>query len=1542
LGSVESRRTFKLRKTRNFRGVHWKQNANPRQHGNLSNESDKIELIKINNINAYQNLPFVIFPKYKLKFLIDTGSTKSFINPKIAWKLLPKAIYNEKFIIRTPHSQSQHNFAANITLPKILNTNNLSHKFYLFNFNNNFDGLLGIDLIKTLNAKLNFEDNKFITNTAEIPIYFNEQNKIAHVEKPRDQISTQKNFATSEKSRSVYQENETMAQLNKLSMTDLKQLGRSNKDSKDEDCNNKDKAAQSYHMKRNMTCKNKDDFLDYKNFIVSKNNQVKNCSIVEVNQDLFKLSNVCLAHCVSKDLEMKKGIASEFRKRFNNIFALRKQNQDIGGVAIIKDKERYIYYLITKGKYYHKPKLQDVCSALVNLRQHLTRNNINKIAIPRIGSGLDRLDWEKQVKPLIEYVFRRDNIEIIVCNYKKHFKGNIRYASENSKTLKCHNIIKIEPRMERLIKIKVNSKNNRNEAILPYQRINNCEIPECLVEIKNGYAYTSIRNLSENEEYIDLNNSFEVEDIDLNQFNMNHIEGGPLENMSVTQKDILLRENLKNIRMEHMNKEEREQIKNLCFKFRDIFHCEEIPLTFTNQIKHEIRVNDENPVFIKPYRLPHFQKQEIDKQILSMKQQGIIRDSVSPWNSPVHLVSKKMDASGKQKWRMVIDFRKVNEKTVTDKYPIPAISDILDKLGRSQYFTTLDLASGYHQVEMHPNDIGKTAFSTERGHYEFCRMPFGLKNAPATFQRVMDNILRGIQNEMCAVYLDDIIIYSTSLQEHIQRLTEVFKRLRKTNLKVQLDKSEFLRREVNYLGHTITPEGVKPDKNKIKAILEFPIPKTQREIKSYLGLLGYYRKFIKDFAELTKPMTKCLKKNARIDLNEEYVESFEKSKDLLVNFPILQYPDFNKEFILTTDASNFALGAVLSQGIIGQDRPIAFASRTLNETETKYSTIEKELLAIVWAVKYFRPYLYGTKFTIVTDHKPLIWLFSLKDPSSKLTRWRLKLEEYNFELIHKKGKLNANADALSRIQLNAVFSDENNKTNNESGEMICDELIKNSEIYQTPGPSKSKRIKIIEDMLIKPSDELEEENIEESSSINENESTKDSNIEEKEDIINNKSKQIYFKSVYNNAAKPKIINVGHMKKYYIEILKEENENQIKKILKEYCEPKRVYYCYFDTEEMYNDVNEVYKNLFNERNKPIMIKCKTKLIDIEEKDEQLQTIINNHEGKTNHRGITETYERISKRYYWPNMKTDIERYIKNCQLCLKNKYERHPVKVPLVLTETPSKPMEKLHVDIFTIENHKFLTVIDAFTKLGQAMLIRTRNATEIAEKLINYFQFYGVPDTITFDNGTEFQNTLVQNLCSIHKIKIHFTTPKHPQSNGLIERFHSTILEHYRLLKAQFNEKPSQLMTYAVIAYNNSIHTSTGFTPVELLLGHSNIRNPYDLFYNQEFYTEYVDKHKEKLKKTYDLVKDKMQNDKEKVIERTNINREKECIFKIGQEVFEKTDRRSKHLPRYLGPFKIKSIDNENHTCIVMDKNKKERKMHFDNLRHPLSDSSQC
>lgn len=489
------------------------------------------------------------------------------------------------------------------------------------------------------------------------------------------------------------------------------------------------------------------------------------------------------------------------------------------------------------------------------------------------------------------------------------------------------------------------------------------------------------------------------------------------ETLNTTRLELLK----ENTRLSHLP-EHRNEIWDIILEFHDVFTLPGDPLPLTDLIQHDIKTHDENPIHTKQYRYPPIHQEEIKRQVKDMIAKGIIRESDSPYNSPLWIVPKKHDASGKTKWRLVIDYRKLNEKTIQDAYPLPNIDEILDQLGNARYFSAFDLASGFHQIGMNSKDIPKTAFSTPDGHYEYTRMPFGLKNAPPTFQRMMNKGLKGLIGNSCFVYIDDIIVYGKTIEEHNKNLRILFERLRQVGLKLQPDKCEYLRPELEYLGHVISEHGIRPNPNRIEKVRTYPAPKNPKEIKQFLGLVGYYRKFIKDFSKTAKPLTRLLQKSSIFQWTSEQQHSFDSLKTKLTSQPVLSYPDWNRPFVLTTDASNEAIGAILSQGTIGKDKPLAFASRTLNKAETRYSTTEKELLAIVWATKHFRQYLYGRKFTIVTDHKPLIWLMNVKDPNSRLMRWRLKLEEFDYEVIYKSGKTNTNADALSRIPVNAIDS----------------------------------------------------------------------------------------------------------------------------------------------------------------------------------------------------------------------------------------------------------------------------------------------------------------------------------------------------------------------------------------------------------------------------------------------------------------------------------------------------------------------------------------
>ena len=321
------------------------------------------------------------------------------------------------------------------------------------------------------------------------------------------------------------------------------------------------------------------------------------------------------------------------------------------------------------------------------------------------------------------------------------------------------------------------------------------------------------------------------------------------------------REVLRRLRLGHLNDEERKEIEKTCLLYQDIFHLPGEVLSSTTAVKHEIRLEPgTEPVNASLYRLPESQKQEVRRQVEELKRGGIITESNSPLNSPLLVVPKKADATGERSWRLVTEYRKLNEKTVGDAYSLPDMKEIIDQLGQSKYFSCIDMVMGFHQREMAEENRAKTAFRTKEGHWEYKHLPFGLKVAHATFQRMMNVVLSGLMRSCCFVFLDDIVIYAKSLAEHDAKIRQVLDRIRGSNLKLKLEKCEFLWKEVSYLGHVISENGVLPDKAKTKVTEEFPTPQTVKQLKSFLGLMSYYRRFIPRFSKLASPLHKLLKK----------------------------------------------------------------------------------------------------------------------------------------------------------------------------------------------------------------------------------------------------------------------------------------------------------------------------------------------------------------------------------------------------------------------------------------------------------------------------------------------------------------------------------------------------------------------------------------------------------------------------------------------------------------------------------------------------------
>ena len=473
---------------------------------------------------------------------------------------------------------------------------------------------------------------------------------------------------------------------------------------------------------------------------------------------------------------------------------------------------------------------------------------------------------------------------------------------------------------------------------------------------------------------------------------------------SETWEDVKLSKNL--------SEQEVTKLQDLMNKYTHIFSDK--PKT-TNVTTHHIDVQGAEPIRQTPYRIPQAWKGEYETEIDRMIEEGIIIESSSEWASPVVLVPKKQD--GKQTGiRVCIDFKKVNSLTKFDAYPLPRIEDLIENLGSANYISKLDLTKGYWQIPLSQESRDKTAFRTPHGLYEFTVLPFGLKTAGVTFTRMMDTVLKGTEG-FAAAYLDDVVIYSITFEEHLKHLEIVFEKLSKANLVAKPSKCQVGDAKVPYLGHLVGAKTMKPLESKLEAIRLFPRPETKKEVRSFLGLTGYYNKYIRNYSTIAVPLTDAIKKKMpnNVVWTEECENAFQTLKFSLIKCPVLTLPNFDITFYIQVDASERGMGAVLCQKEKDEEHPLAYASRKLLPRETRLSTVEKECLALVWAVEYFRPYVFGRRFVIETDHNSLVWLNQVKDKNRKLFNWSLTLQAYDFAVVHRSGSRNTNADSLSRV-----------------------------------------------------------------------------------------------------------------------------------------------------------------------------------------------------------------------------------------------------------------------------------------------------------------------------------------------------------------------------------------------------------------------------------------------------------------------------------------------------------------------------------------------
>ena len=806
-----------------------------------------------------------------------------------------------------------------------------------------------------------------------------------------------------------------------------------------------------------------------------------------------------------------------------------------------------------------------------------------------------------------------------------------------------------------------------------------------------------------------------------------------------------------------LDEQEKQQFQNLLLKYRAQFMQPGFSLGQTNIVKHEIHTGTHAPIKQRPRREPLGMQGVVQEELNKMLEKNIIEPSTSAWGSPIVLVRKKDNSV-----RFCIDYRKLNDVTIKDAYPLPRIEDNLDALQGAKIFSTLDLASGYWQVQMAEEDKPKTAFSTKYGLYQFNVMPFGLCNAPGTFERLMETVLKGMQWERAVLYLDDIIIFSKDIAQHMERLEEIFERLKTANLTLKHSKCKFFQKQVEFLGHVVNENGIHTDPKKIEAVSTWEIPKRVKEVRAFLGLTGYYRRFIRDYGKIAKPLHQLTEKSHSFQWTEETQTAFDELKRVLTSSPVLGYPSRKPEdlFILDTDASNCHIGAVLSQMQEGKEVVIAYGSKVLSAAERNYCVTRRELLAVVYFSTQFKHYLIGRKFDLRTDHGALTWLYKFKQPEGQIARWLETLSQFQMNIIHRPGRIHSNGDGLSRRPCNLECP------TCKKGE----KLIQDVRVCQTKS-NHTKKGRTARNRLRK------------ASQIDPMKWLKDAQ-EQDEDLqeITSWSQRPEWKDVKNK-----------------------NRN-IK--------------TYWSRWEQLRQENGLWQFQWS-RDKKVEWKW------VVPRSETQRILEDYHSDKlAGHFSFVKTLDAIYRSpYYFPMLRRKLSRFLRQCEVCEKTKPSTKTVRAPMKKCAT-ERPMQRIAIDVLgplpeTEAGNRFIVVIaDYFTKWTEAYPVPNHKAETIADKVIKeFFNRFGLPEFIHTDQGRDFESRLFQEMCTILEIEKTRTTPWHPQSDGMVERFNRTIETLLRQCVDQNQRNWDDKLSFCCAAYRSALHSTTAFTPNQLMMG---------------------------------------------------------------------------------------------------------------------------
>ena len=855
--------------------------------------------------------------------------------------------------------------------------------------------------------------------------------------------------------------------------------------------------------------------------------------------------------------------------------------------------------------------------------------------------------------------------------------------------------------------------------------------------------------------HVDSNIRQEVPQVQSEQFKLWTVSSLPNDNIYSNEcrewRQQQLREAFIESRKQLCEKES-AQLRKLLAEYHDIFSLNDDERGETDLVEFKIDTGDASPKKQAVRRIPFAARQEIVEQLEKMQRNGVIKPSESPWASPVVLVRKR-DGS----LRFCVDYRALNLVTKPDLFPLPRINDLLDQLGKSKYFSTLDLKSGYWQIKVNADSQEKTAFITHKGLFEFRVMPFGVTNAPAVFQRLMQRVLAGLQSESAtefvSVYLDDVIVFSESLVDHIKHLKAVFDRMRKAGLMLNPKKCKILCDEVEYLGHVVTPCGLKPNNRNLDAIKNFPPPATLKQLQQFLGLTSYYRRFVPSYAKIAHPLHALTRKGALFQWSAECEIAFDTLRAKLLTVPVLAYPDFNKDFTLETDASKFGLGAILSQYQEDQKlHPVAYASRSVSATEANYAITDLETLAVVWAVTHFRYYLYGHKVTIITDHAAVKAILGAPNLTGKHARWWTKVYGSGIkqiDIIHRSGKNNLHVDCLSRQPVMPAPPEEDINVEVQIGMISCENNTIDALLQKEP-----------EDTRNKSDDRFSDEQF------------KDQEL------------------------KPIIL-------YLKEGMLPDDDKLAKKTVAEAT--------------LYTIFNDILYYIGPTQTETSRVVVPQQLRQKVMQDYHDGHLAGHFSGPRLYKTLVRRW--WWPHMYTDAM--NYAKNCPQCAIVEGTGRRQRPLLQPIITErpfQIVGVDIMELPV---TAKGNKYVIVFqDLFTKWPMVFPTPDQKTERIARLLVEeIIPCFGVPEAVLSDRGTNLLSFLMKDICRMLGIEKLNTTANHPQCNGAIERFNRTLKSMLRKHAAKFGVQWDKYLSGVLWAYRNTPHSSTGEKPSFLLFG---------------------------------------------------------------------------------------------------------------------------